>query len=75
MIDSDIAFNYEDIIKLILLDKDVIGASVSKKEIKWQTIKNTIQRNPSIEAEDIPYFGCSENYVPYEDKHGNKYEG
>jgi hypothetical protein len=73
MVDSDVSFQARDIIKLIVLNKDVIGGAVSKKDIKWQTIKNFIQKNPDIETENMPYFGCSGNYVPFEDKDGNKY--
>lgn len=47
-IDTDIHFKPEDVIALLLLDKDVIGASYSLKEISWNNIIHAVQKNNKI---------------------------
>jgi len=49
-IDSDIHFNPQDVIALLALDKDVIGAPYPKKAIKWSSVKKAIIKNPDMEA-------------------------
>jgi hypothetical protein len=49
-IDSDIHFNPQDVIALLALDKDVIGAPYPKKAIKWSSVKKAITKNPDMEA-------------------------
>jgi hypothetical protein len=49
-IDSDIHFNPQDVIALLALDKDVIGAPYPKKAIKWSSVKKAVTKNPDIEA-------------------------
>jgi hypothetical protein len=49
-IDSDIHFNPQDVIALLALDKDVIGAPYPKKAIKWSSVKKAVVKNPEIEA-------------------------
>jgi len=49
-IDSDIHFNPQDVIALLALDKDVIGAPYPKKAIKWSSVKKAVVKNPDIEA-------------------------
>ena len=39
-IDSDIHFNPEDVLALIALDKDIIGAPYPKKSINWKSVWN-----------------------------------
>jgi hypothetical protein len=49
-IDSDIHFNPQDVVALLALDKDVIGAPYPKKAIKWSSVKKAVVKNPDIEA-------------------------
>lgn len=44
-IDSDIAFNPQDILALLALDKDIAGAPYPKKSIKWGNIKKASLRS------------------------------
>ena len=41
-IDADIGFNAMDVIAMLVLDKDIIGAPYPKKTIKWENIKKAI---------------------------------
>ena len=52
-LDADIHFDPRDVIALLALDKDVIGAPYPKKSIKWASVKEAIVRNPSIAPADI----------------------
>lgn len=56
-IDADIAFNPQDVLALIALDKDIIGAPYPKKSIKWSNIKKAVLRNPSIEDGELAKLG------------------
>jgi len=49
-IDSDIHLNPQDVVALLALDKDVIGAPYPKKAIKWSSVKKAVVKNPDIEA-------------------------
>jgi hypothetical protein len=48
-LDADVAFNAQDVIAMLALDKDVVGAPYPKKAIKWTSIKKAILKNPDIE--------------------------
>lgn len=52
-LDSDIHFDPRDVIALIALDKDIIGAPYPKKSIKWNSIKDAIVKNPKIEVQEL----------------------
>ncbi|MBP0134412.1 MAG: hypothetical protein ITD40_05575 [Nitrosarchaeum sp.] len=52
-IDSDIHYNPKDVLTLLALDKDVIGAPYPKKAINWKAVKDTIQRNPDIDPKEL----------------------
>jgi hypothetical protein len=43
-LDSDIHFNPQDVIALLALDKDVIGAPYPKKAISWEKIKLAVDK-------------------------------
>lgn len=43
-IDSDIHFNPEDVLALIALDKDIIGAPYPKKSINWKGVWNASKK-------------------------------
>jgi hypothetical protein len=52
-LDSDIEFNPQDIVALIALDKDIIGAPYPKKSINWKTIAAALKRNPNTPAHEL----------------------
>jgi hypothetical protein len=56
-IDADIGFNPMDIIAMLALDKDIIGAPYPKKTIKWENIKKAIMRNPEISSGELEKLG------------------
>ncbi len=47
-IDADIAFNAQDILAMLVLDKDVIGAPYPKKSIKWPNIQKAVTRSSVV---------------------------
>lgn len=52
-IDSDIHFNPQDVIALLALDKDVIGAPYPKKAINWGNIAHAAKTHPELEPRDL----------------------
>lgn len=52
-IDSDIGFDPNDILALLALDKEVVGAPYPKKSIKWDNVKKAIIRNPQISGGEL----------------------
>jgi hypothetical protein len=52
-LDSDIHYDPRDVIAMLALDKDVIGAPYPKKAINWDAVKAAIGRNPNIEAGEL----------------------
>jgi hypothetical protein len=52
-IDADIEYNPQDIMTLIVLDKDIIGAPYPKKSIRWDNLKTAMQKNPDILASEL----------------------
>jgi hypothetical protein len=56
-IDADIGFNAMDVIAMLVLDKDIIGAPYPKKTIKWENIKKAIIKNPNISTTELERLG------------------
>lgn len=52
-IDSDIGFNAIDVLGMIALDVDIIGAPYPKKTIRWDNVKKAIITNPEISVDDV----------------------
>lgn len=52
-IDSDIEFDPNDILALLILDKDIIGAPYPKKSINWSAIKAAIVKDPNIPVSEL----------------------
>jgi hypothetical protein len=52
-IDSDIHFDPNDVLALIALDKDIIGAPYPKKSINWRNIATAMVRNPAISPGEL----------------------
>jgi len=71
MIDADTDFDASDILKLILFDKDVIGAPIAKKGINWSGVEKAIKNNKINNPEDAIYFGNEVNFVPLQDEGTN----
>lgn len=53
-IDADIQFNAADVLKLMLLEKDVVGALYPLKQLNWKRAKSIMGRNPEFAPEDLP---------------------
>src|SRR6185312_4022023 len=52
-IDSDIHFDPKDVLALLALDRDIIGAPYPKKSIKWGAVKEVVQNHPNLPAGDL----------------------
>lgn len=52
-IDADIHYNAQDIVSMLALEKDVIGAPYPKKSINWNNIREAIRKNPDIETSEL----------------------
>jgi hypothetical protein len=48
-IDSDINFNSQDVLALLALDRDVIGAPYPKKAINWSNVAEAARKHPNLE--------------------------
>jgi hypothetical protein len=52
-LDSDIHFNPQDVVALMALDKDVIGAPYPKKSINWANIAHAARTHPQLEPREL----------------------
>lgn len=52
-LDSDIHFNPQDVIALMALDKDVIGAPYPKKSINWGNVAEAARKHPNLEPKEL----------------------
>lgn len=52
-IDSDILFDPQDVLALIALDKDVIGAPYPKKSINWKNVAQALVKNPTMNIGEL----------------------
>lgn len=57
-IDADLAFNPEDVLKLVSLNREVIGGTYPRKRINWNNIKHAIKINPMITPEELEIFAA-----------------
>lgn len=56
-LDADIHFDPRDVIALLALDRDVVGAPYPKKSIKWGSVIEAVKRNPSIVPGELEKVG------------------
>jgi hypothetical protein len=52
-IDSDIHYDPRDVIALMALDKDVIGAPYPKKSINWGNVAAAARKHPDLEPKEL----------------------
>lgn len=52
-IDSDIHFNPQDVIALLALDKDIIGAPYPKKSMNWSNIATAARTHPELDPREL----------------------
>ena len=52
-IDSDIHFDPQDVLALLALDKDIIGAPYPKKSINWNNVANGLKKNPDVNPGEL----------------------
>ncbi len=52
-IDSDIIFDARNVLDLLAMDRDVIGAPYPKKSLNWDNIRQTLQKHPEISNDDL----------------------
>lgn len=52
-IDADIHYDPQDILALIALDKDIIGAPYPKKSINWRNVATALINNPALNPAEL----------------------
>lgn len=52
-LDADIHFNPQDIIAMLALDKDVIGAPYPKKALNWHNIAKAARNHPELDPKEL----------------------
>lgn len=52
-LDSDIHFNPQDIVAMLALDKEVIGAPYPKKAINWGNIAQAARMHPGLDPQEL----------------------
>ncbi len=52
-IDSDIHYSSQDILALLALDKDVIGAPYPKKAINWNNVIHAARNHPDLDPKEL----------------------
>lgn len=58
-VDADIQFDPRDVLVMMLVDRDVIGAPYPKKFLNWNSIKDAVVNNPDIDVNDLSSLGSS----------------
>lgn len=58
-IDSDIQFSASDVIRLLMMPHDMVGALYPLKQINWKRIRNILTKNPDF-PEDQLQRACSD---------------
>ena len=75
VIDADIEFNAEDILRMVAYDKDIVVGAYPKKALNWESIMSAA-RNTDLHETPETIEGHSSNYVVnfdfLKDKDGNK---
>jgi len=57
-IDADVQFNAVDVLKLMLMGKDVVGALYPLKQLNWKRVANILKRNPDFDVAKLPRSAC-----------------
>lgn len=52
-IDSDINYSAQDVVALMALDKDVIGAPYPKKAINWENVAKAARKHPDMDPQEL----------------------
>jgi hypothetical protein len=52
-IDADIGFDAKDVVALLALDRDIIGAPYPKKTINWNAVAAAARRFPEMPPEEL----------------------
>ena len=51
-IDSDIGFDFNDILSMLEVDRDIVGAGCVKKEIRWDRVQQIVKSNGKLYSPD-----------------------
>ncbi len=52
-LDADVHFQAQDVITLLALDRDVVGAPYPKKSINWANVMEAIKKNPNMNPKEL----------------------
>ena len=68
-IDSDITFNPDSVIRMLMSKKDVVGGAYPKKSIPWDSISQIVRENPDISPDQLEKrcYDYAINVIAYND--------
>ena len=68
-IDGDMGFDADQVLRMLEVDVEVIGAVCPQKKINWQAIKQAVLANPHMEAQHLAQVGATyKTFQPLNDK-------
>lgn len=72
-IDADVQFNAADVLKLMMMNKDMVGALYPLKQLNWKRAASILRRSPDFPPEKLPKAICDYVFnfmVPQGQKNG-----
>jgi hypothetical protein len=66
-LDADLGFQADDVMRMILADKDIIGGQYAKKKINWDVVKGVVQNRPDIPSAAINAVVAESTFKPLGD--------
>jgi hypothetical protein len=66
-LDADLGFQADDVMRMILADKDIIGGQYAKKKINWDVVKSVVQNRPDIPSAAINAVVAESTFKPIGD--------
>ena len=66
-LDADLGFQADDVMRMIMADKDIIGGQYAKKKINWDVVKGVVQNRPDIPSAAINAVVAESTFKPIGD--------
>lgn len=57
-IDADVQFHAEDVLKMMMLNKDMVGALYPLKQLNWKRVTNIMRKNPDFPPDKLARAAC-----------------
>ena len=66
-LDADLGFQADDVVRMVMADKDIIGGQYAKKKINWDVVKGVVQNRPDIPSHAINAVVAESTFKPLGD--------